>query len=57
MGRRSLHLPVCAVFLGHGRGWNTLAVLPRWHALVYPVEATRLLKVSDLPCWREALDG
>ena len=34
-----------------------LAIFAWWHPLVYPVQAACLLKVSDLPRGREALNG
>lgn len=34
-----------------------LAIFARRHPLIYPVQATCLLKVTDLPRGREALNG
>ena len=34
-----------------------LTVLAGRHSLIYPVQPTRLLKVTNLPCGRKSLDG
>lgn len=63
MGRRccypSLPLPVAAVLAGRvGAGAvRLLPILARRHPLVDPVQAARLLKVTDFPRGGEALDG
>lgn len=62
-GRCSCCLPIRAVLVGGGgvgvdRGavWQ-LAIFARRHPLVYPVQAACLLKVTNLPRGREALNG
>lgn len=54
-------LSVGAVLVGGvgvdgGAVW-LLAVFARRHPLIYPVQAARLLEVTDLPRGREALNG
>lgn len=54
-------LSVSAVLVGRvgvdsGTVW-LLSVLAGWHPLVYPVQASRLLEVANLPRGRETLNG
>lgn len=54
-------LSVSAVLVGRvgvdsGPVW-LLSVFAGWHPLVYPVQATRLLEVANLPRGRETLNG
>lgn len=61
--REVLRLPlsVGAVLAGgvgvHGRPVRLLAVFARWHPLVYPVQASGLFEVANLPRGRETLNG
>lgn len=61
-GDRETGLSVHAVLVVRGVGVDRgavwlLAIFARGHPLVDAVQAAGLLKVTDLPCGREALDG